>query len=279
MDGNMSVGIFFNNVSSTTGPGKVALNLLKGFKKSGIDFKINEEGKLNGCLQLVSYLNILPSTTLIGPNIMVLPSEFPVIWKKFENHIVPSEWVKNKYNSFPETEGCNLHIWPVGIDTDKFKKFDNKNEFDCLIYYKNRGAKKLKEVEDKLKSLELSYKIIGYGSYTEEEFLELLSKCKFCLLLTKTESQGIAYMEILSTNTPCYVYDKQEWDDISPYSFAATSAPYFSEECGLISSDLRELENFIDNVNYYEPRQYILENHTVEKGAAKYLELLGGENA
>ena len=273
----MNVGIFFNNATSSTGPGKVVLNLLKGLKKNGVNFKINDIGELNGCLQPVPCLGALPPTALIGPNIMVLPSEIPDIWKRFKNHVVPSEWVKNKYASFPQTQGCNLHVWSVGIDTDKFKESNKKYEFDCLIYYKNRGTENLEEAESKLKSLKLSYKIIGYGSYTEEEFLDLLSKCRFCLLLTKTESQGIAYMEILSTNTPCYVYNKQEWDDISPYSFAATSAPYFSTKCGTIFSDLSKLERFIDNIDYFEPRQYILKEHTLEKSAKKYLEFLEGK--
>ena len=274
MDCVVNVGIFLNHAQPHTGPGKVAINLLKGFKEIGVDFRINDIGVVNGCLQPVPNLNTLPLNTLIGPNIMVLPSEMPYIWERYKNYVVPCEWVKKKYASFQQTKNCNLNVWPVGIDTDKFKESNNEKKFDCLIYYKNRGKEKLKEAEDKLKSLGISYKTIGYGSYTEEQFLDLLSKCKWSLLLTKTESQGIAYMEILSTNTPCYVWDKERWDDIKPYNFKATSAPYFDTRCGIKHKDLSKLSEFIDRLENFQPREYILENFTLKKCASEYISLL-----
>jgi len=272
----VEIGLFYHNKNPKTGPGKLALNLIQGLKSLGITVKPNQICKYNGCLQPTNY-ELLPSDTLMGPNLVILPDEQPYIWQKFSNFVVPSIWVKNKYKSFEVTKNTNINVWSVGIDTNQFSAPDKQIEFDCLVYYKNSGEEKLRETEDRLKSLGLDYRIIGYGLYTEEQFLDLLQKCRFCVLVTKTESQGIAYMEILSTNTPCYVYDKQEWDDIPPYTFAATSAPYFSGECGMISPDLNSLENFINKLDIYEPRSYIINEHRLDVSAKKYLKLLREE--
>jgi len=93
--------------------------------------------------------------------------------------------------------------------------------------------------------------------------------------LNGTESQGIAYMEILSSGIPCYVFNRNIFSYKS-YSCLASSVPYFSEECGIISDDLdfNKFDDFLNKIDLFNPRKYILENHTLEISARNYIRLL-----
>ena len=58
----------------------------------------------------------------------------------------------------------------------------------------------------------MDYVVLNYGSYTELDLLSAGEQSLFAILNTSTESQGIAYQEILSMGVPCYVIDKKIWD-------------------------------------------------------------------
>ena len=115
------IGLFHGGVGNNNGPGKVAYNLMLGLDKLGVDYVVNQEADINGCLTAWGprFMD-LPKNTLVGPNLVVVPTDIPQLWYRFKNVIVPCQWVKNKYESFEMTQNTNLHIWPVGIDIDKF---------------------------------------------------------------------------------------------------------------------------------------------------------------
>ena len=265
-----TVGIFAGNFTTNTGPGKVVNNLLLGLKKNGVEYEINSVCELNGCLQPTNF-NLLPPSTVIGPNIMVLPKDMPYVWEMFKYHVSPSIYVKNIYSTFEEVKNCVIDVWPVGIDTDKFSDRNKNIKYDFLIYYKNRKDEELSEVIRFLNKNNFTFNVLKYGTYNEHEFLKLLSESRSCILLTNTESQGIAYMEILSTNTPCIVYSIE-----SKYNMPHSSAPYFDSRCGIKVDTINEdvLYTFLQNHSTYCPRQYIIENHTLQKSATNYINLL-----
>lgn len=276
----MSVGMFFNHATVTTGPGKVATNLLKGFKEERVDFKINEIGDLNGCLQPSPYLNMLPQVTLIGPNIMVLPTDIPSLWKKYTNHVVPSEWVKNLYRKYELVGECDIDIWTAGIDTQTFNGAGKNIKRDCFIYFKNRNEQELQNLKAFLVAKQVSFEVLKYGHYSENDLLRSVKESKFCILLTGTESQGIAYMEILSSNVPCYVIDKPQWSSPGGTELhSASSTPYFDDTCGIMAKKYEEFDRFLNNLERFEPRNYILSNHTLVQSAQKYLKLLEKSHA
>lgn len=276
----MKLGLFYSTAGNNNGPGKVVSNLIKGLEKNNIDVRINAIGDINGCLQSWNVpLNLLPNTTVIGPNLCVLPSEMPNIWFKFKTTIVPSEWIKNKYETFDvlKTSNINIKIWPVGIDTDNFFPSDELKTNDVLLYVKNRNDE-AKNVTEHLSNKGLTVKTVVYGTYTEDEFKKFVHKSKCVVLLTKTESQGIAYQEILSMNVPCYVLNKDTWDDINGYAFPATSVPYFDSSCGLVEKNLNNFDYFYENLKKYNPRNYILNTLNLKKQASNYLNILNGQN-
>lgn len=268
----MKIGLHYSISSNNNGPGKVVKNLIKGLNLLDIEVISNEICEYNGILQLnYNALNYCNDTTLIGPNICVLPNEIPFIWTKFKKHIVPSDWVCSLYRSFDITKNNDIFVWPVGIDTDTFIDFEKKPKYDVLIYCKNR-SNELDNILNYLNHKGLTHITLIYGKYSEEEFIQKANDCKVCILLTKTESQGIAYQEILSMNRPCYVLNKDKWDDYG-IVFDATSVPYFDYTCGMIASDINFFEYFYENKNY-KPREYIINNLSLLKQASKYIELL-----
>jgi hypothetical protein len=74
-------------------------------------------------------------------------------------------------------------------------------------------------------------------------------------------------------NIPLFVLNKTLWRN-----YPATSVPYFDDRCGkvsIVNSDiLQELNQFIDNIKIYNPRSFIMDNHTDVKSASRYIDIL-----
>lgn len=265
----MKIGLFVGNDKEIRGPYKVAANLLAGLSKIGVEVSVGKVEEFTGCLRsgVQGYYD-LPRDTLMGPNLIVLPTDDSIIWTLYKNFVVPSEWVKTLYKSCYLCDDSNISVWPVGIDTEKFNDLNRKKDIDCLIYAKGREIGELGKLLDRNG---LSSVVLTYGLYQEAQLVEYTKRCKFCILLTGTESQGIAYMEILSSGLPCFVLDTKTWN-----SAPVTSVPYFSDQCGMIcGSDMyTDFNKFLKNLDNYIPRRYITEYHTLEKSATRYVDLL-----
>ena len=270
------IGIFSDpNTSHVRGPQKVFLNLIKGLDLIKIDYTINRVSNFNCCLNNHRrFWSNLPENTMMGPNLVVNPPDDVELFHKFKNILVPSSMVMDNYKKFDETNSTKFFVHATGIDTDMWDVNKNINR-DCLIYFKNRNEQELEKLKEILDGKNITYYVLKYGSYYEEQLKEILTKVKFTILLTNTESQGIGYMEILSTNTPCFVYNKI-YDD---GKLRGLSTPYFNEECGIIyDNDIigsdKKLTEFIDKLNEFNPRNYIINNFTLIKSAKTLIEKL-----
>ncbi|MAF37238.1 hypothetical protein CL622_09060 [archaeon] len=153
---------------------------------------------------------------------------------------------------------------------------------------------------------------VGFGGYTPEDMIERCNECRYSIILDCAETQGIANMEIMSMGLPSFVLDVNSHYNYSAVHspFEATSVPYFSDECGMILHEkeynLRYKDNhfgldkyvvcddeagqqrtiewqkdyikerfqeFLKNLNNYNPRDYILREHTLEKSALNLIEI------
>ena len=176
------------------------------------------------------------------------------------------------WDSFSLTEGkrareCSYQIQDIQNQLPVFYLLDLSNykktpEIDCLIYFKSRQDSDLKSAKELLESKNLSYQVLQYGNYSEDDFIDLVEKSKFCFLIDSTESQGIAIQKIMSTNTPLFVWDVSEWDYMGEqYKVSASSVPYWSKDCGEKFYDLSEMndvfEKFYDNIDNYNPKELI----------------------
>lgn len=269
------INIFFNYYEN--GPRKVIDNLSKGLRLIDKDFCKNKNIFENSIyLSGSSYTtNHDPSKVIIGPNIWF--EDNIVIDQQYKYFLVPSRWVYDLVCEYTSIDKDKIFIWPVGIDTNIYSDTSNlEKKIDCLLYYKNRQEDELQRIIELLNSRNLSYKVVRYGTYNEEEFISFIKICRFSIILVNTESQGIAIQEIMSSNIPLFVWNKTEWT-YKNYRCQATSVPYWSEICGVYFSDVSEVEKkfqlFIENIKNYKPRNYILKNLNLEKSASDLIDL------
>jgi len=275
------INIFYTYQSN--GPGKVVKNLKKGLDIIGHKYSENNNILNNNDFNIFLQIHPLIKTSaiknsIIGPNVCVLPIDNAIVLnQEYKKIIVPSEWIKNKYKKWISED--KIEIWSVGIDTDFFSDKSKKDkEFDCLIYFKRRDESELKFIECFLKEKKQTYKIIRYGNYNELDFIDTISKSKYGIVIDSCESQGIAIQEMMSCNLPLLVWDVKFWNDRGEENkFEATSIPLFNEQCGLFFYEKEELKNkwndFMLNLNFYNPRNYILENLTLEKKTKELIKI------
>jgi len=282
----MNISLLAPN-SNNRGPGKVFQNLFLGLKNISQDITITHNEISNhithyGCLQHIgnSINSLDKERTLFGPNLFVLPTDDPNLSRGLKHIVVPSEWVKDLYRKFSILDHANIHVWSVGIDTKEWKPLANgsfKKDLDCFVYFKNRDLISKENVMKQLDSMNLKYEFIEYGSYKEEDLKKLCDRAKFAILLTGTESQGIAYMQILSMNIPCYVFNQTTWtSENKDICCTATSVPYFNKQCGYITNDLdaSKIPTFMNELSNYTPRNFIENNHSILSSAKKYKEII-----
>ena len=222
---------------------------------------------------------------------MTHPSEWPDLFKEYpiERYLQHSEWENNIYKLY---YGNKCSIWPVGIDTEHWKPvpFNNK-QIDILLYDKVMWDHDYYEhaliqpIREYLSKYNISYEEIRYGYYRENDFRSALSRCKAMIFLCEHESQGLAYQECLASGVPILAWDQGKFLDPNRYiwgesEISATSIPYFDPHCGIRFQDINDFEDkfesFIVDINNqaFSPRDYIMENLTLEKCSKSFVNIL-----
>ena len=264
------------------GPGKVLKNLMLGLDELNIPYTFNEPPIKDSYKISLTQTSIMDSSfiaeLLVGPNVCVLPFENGKIMEmKYNKCIVPSEWVYNLYKKWlPENK---LSIWPIGIDTNLFQDTSNHTKTnDCLIYFKRRNVFDLEIIKNFLESKNQTYKVISYGSYDEGEFIKLLSESRYCIMINSSESQGVAVGEIMSSNLPILVWDISEWLDYGDqFRSPSSSVPYWDDNCGekfyTIGSLNETFTKFIENLNLYQPRNFVVNNLSASKQVTELIKI------
>lgn len=266
------------------GPKKVINNLIESLQEENIEYCIDEEKyKFNFLVQYdyaghQKHSNLELENCVIGPQIWFFDDHVKFLKDHldyFKCFVVPSQWVKDLAVSkfgFPENK---IETWPVGI---KLSNLTRDIKYDCLVYSKRRSQEELDQIIQFLENKNLTYNLISYGSYIETDLQLLASQSKFCFLLNGTESQGIAVQEIMSNNTPMFVWDLTHWTDQGPdWTVPATSVPYWSDECGkkfYKDEDLNKtFDEFYSRIEEYTPRNFVENNLSYKKSVNKLLEI------
>ena len=283
------------------GQKRVFLNLCAGLDKLGISYRVNdykyiqrhseEQACIIGKPHVLNQIN-WKNPIIFGASVFSHPSDDLNLFKRLpiEKILVPGEWARKMFEPY---YGDRVAAWPVGIDTELWKpNIDVDKDIDILLYDKVRWERDVYEqklidpILVKLNSLGLKTHLIRYGFYEEEQFHYLLKRSKAMIFLCEHETQGIAYQQALSCGVPILAWDRGGyWQDPSYFpdrvKFQSVSTvPYWDERCGVKFQNISEfnskLKQFLDllNSNKFAPRNYILENLTLEKCAQNYLELL-----
>lgn len=284
-----------------SGVKKVFLNLRKGFKLMNVDFDVNQPFKNirpgepvivlgDGKYALQGYDK--PNPVIAGIGLMTHPADWPDLCTDYPvvKYLQHSEWTNNIYKRFYGSQVCTT--WPAGIETEKWKPVTgHPKKFDILIYSKilwekeKTRAQLLPPILQKLEQLRLAHREIVYGHYQEDEYHTLLTDCRAMIFLCEHESQGFALCEALAMDVPVLAWDQGYWLDPARFAWndpvvPASSVPFFDDRCGMKFKDITEFASTFDAFwekvqhNSCSPRDYILENLTLEKSTQRMLDIV-----
>jgi hypothetical protein len=274
----------------------VALNLMKGLDKTGTPYRLNDYKHIYNHPEEIACIIGKPQVlfekkwdnpVIFGAGIYSHPIDCPDLLRQHPNVkrvIVPGNWMQQMFEPY---YGDKVLAWPTGINTDEWKTVNGVIEFDFLIYDKIRwehdryNNELLQPIIKHLAANKLSYTTIRYGEYDHTELKDILSRTKGVIFLCEHETQGLAYQQILATNTPVLAWDRGGyWQDPAYYPDKVkyqpvSSVPYWDGRCGTKFTDAKDFEEklktFLTNYDIFKPREYILENLTLELCAMKYL--------
>jgi hypothetical protein len=247
-----------------SGPKKVIQNLFRSLEDTGVSFATNQEKYENNLFlhwdpyQINNYATLKnKDKLLVGPQVWPFAPEFQQL-TEYGKIITPSQWVADLYTKFFNVRGT-LN-WPVAIYEPEIE--EKEPEIDCLIYFKNRPRNHLMVVLSHLQERGLTFTLLEYGNYSQEQFKLALSSVRFCVIIDNTESQGIATQEMMAANKPLFVLDQPVWDHMGQeYAVSATSVPYWSNECGEKITRPEEIEDvfgrFYSNLDNYTPKDFV----------------------
>jgi hypothetical protein len=266
-------------------------NALQKYKNIKIYTDWNDISKCSVILSPGSFIPIeYPDKVYIfGPHFSVFPDNkfFTYLnhWKKNSTYNFLSDWVINCWSQCMNNQDIFDKVikLPFGVETEKFheiKPVSDRNQ--VFLYYKRRLPDELLKVESFFKAKNIAYTLFNYEArYDEDYYLSYLQNSKYGVILDAHESQGFAIQEALSCNVPLLVWNvtsmKQEHG--STYEdYSTTSIPYWDERCGEYFFDEHDLEKtfelFMSKIETYRPRDFILENLSMEKCEERLFDLV-----
>jgi glycosyltransferase involved in cell wall biosynthesis len=281
------------------GQRRVFLNLCAGLDRLRVPYRVNDYSHARrhpaelACiigkphvLDKMKWENLI----LFGAAVPSHPVDDPDLFDRrpVKQVLVPGPWAEAMFK--PHWDA--VEAWPVGIDTDRWQPVGDRGKTsDVLLYDKVRWEHEeyeqslLEPIRAQLRQRGHSVVEIRYGGYREEEYAAALCTCRTMIFLCEHETQGIAYQQALASGVPILAWDRGgPWGDPSYYPHRViyepvTSVPYWDDRCG---AKFRSSEDFAAawdefwdayRAGAYAPRDYILDELTLEKSAGRYVEL------
>ncbi|MCP3460205.1 glycosyltransferase [Bradyrhizobium sp. CCGUVB23] len=281
------------------GQQRVFLNLCAGLDKLGIRYRVNDYGYIRkhpdelACvigrpfvLDWIDWKNPI----LLGVASYNHPIDDPDLLTRYpvKHIVVPCQW----YADMCRPGWPNIDAWPVGIDTDAWTPpVAERKSVDVLLYDKvlwdrDRIEPDLIEpIRARLRAEGRTFEEIRYGSYNEQDYRAALARCRTMIFLSQNESQGIACLQALASGVPVLAWDRGgPWRDPDYFPHrvrfdGVSSVPYWDDRCGMKFVDAEGFSSRWSEfwtqagTGDFQPRQYVLDNLTLEKGALHYYEI------
>jgi hypothetical protein len=224
---------------------------------------------------------------IFGPHFSVFPDKnlLEQLYHNYKNaiYIQPSDWARDTWIAMGANQYLPIHTLPFAVDTELFQPLPHNEKTEAFIYHKTRHPMELEWIRKFLHSKKITFTLFDYDKkYEQNDYIKCLQKAKYGIWLGRHESQGFALEEALSMNVPLLVWDvtsmNQEYR-INYENIPATAIPYWDEKCGESFTDISQLEEtfnfFTKRLDEYKPREYILENLSVEACSKRLLEIIG----
>ncbi|MBR2818259.1 MAG: hypothetical protein IKE60_26590 [Reyranella sp.] len=279
----------------------VYLNLRAGLDRLGVRYRANDYRHIHAhpdelacVIGQPAVLDKLPQRTpiLFGTAIYNHPIDNPDLPKQrpVRRVLVPCAWTASMFSTvWPGL----VSSWPVGVDTHRWSPSMRANKnVDVLIYDKIRRHRDryLRTIVEpliaELKRRNLSFHVLRYGFYREEQLLKLSRRTRAMVYLSHHETQGLAAQQMLASGIPLFAWDAGGlWKDptFAPgvVRFApVSSVPYWDERCGVKFKNGGDLLPAFDKfwfgveAGLFAPREMIMEDFTLEQRAKAYLALV-----
>lgn len=277
----------------------IALNLMRGLDKIGVAYRFNDYRYIKKHPEEIACIIGKPhvlferkweNPVILGAGVYSHPVDCPDLFERYPNvkrFLVPGDWMRRMCEPF---YGQRVVAWPVGIDTGRWKPLPAaEKKFDFLIYdkirweYDRMRQQLIEPIVTALDKANFNCQFIRYGSYGHPELAEKLANSKAVIFLCEHETQGLACQQILASGIPVLAWDRGGyWQDPDYYPHRVkfgpvSSVPYWDDRCGIKFTSAADfpgkLESFWNRYNEFKPRDYILENLTLERCAEKYVEI------
>ena len=277
------------------GPDMVRASLCAGLTQLGVSFVdagvigvgAERVGVLSG-LSLLRQAVVAKRKGLIrcliaGPNLVVTPLEARgvLLCPEIDRVATPSRWVSDIYAKLAPALAGKLVEWPAGVDTNYWQPdagTPRQSRRGWLVYDKC-GSADGGLVGSVMSILELRrepYHVVRYGQYRRADYRSLLRSVRGVIVLSQSESQGIAQFEAWACDTPTLVWDRHRWE-YGGMVFDGpniSSSPYLSPACGHRFCGAHDcadrFEEFAESLDRFSPRDHVLGRFTLPAAAAAY---------
>ena len=282
------------------GPIRAFLNLRAGLDRLRVRYRVNDYAYIQTHSEQVAcifgpspVLDKMPwrNPILFGTAVFSHPSDDPDLFSRLpvRRVLVPGPWMEAMCRLM---WGDRVTACPAGIDTDRWAPRPRPSEsFDLLLYDKVLWEREhyekhlLAPIRAHLRQCGVRVAEVRYGFYREEDFRTLVQRSRAMIFLCPHETQGIAYLQVLSCGVPILAWDEGGfWKDPAYFPHRVkfspvSSVPYWDARCGRKFKDADGLAAtfpaFWEDVQAgaFRPRDYVLEHLTLEKCAQRYVDI------
>lgn len=296
----MRIGVWFNPFHLTYGgPSHVLIGTILGFLQllPNCIILLNEPGDVNWIMDSTDdYINSVQKSyySIIGPLVFTGGegelNEYAShhLWKTGTTFVVPSLWYKHwicnglPYDKPELAQHRKLHVWGAGVDTLYYSPSSQKTQ-DYFIYFKSQVYDDLSDLHNYLFKtyFNLRGSVLVYYNYDKQHLRAAAQQSRFCIMLDRPETQGLASLEIMACDCPLFVIDWHMYTGNRLAIYGASSVPCMDDRCGMKvrkSEYKNKFGTFLTNLPTYKPRDYVLENYSYVAAARNLLALIPREH-